>query len=83
MIVALNGLTVEQLPDFITVCARVQELKMRVWRGLLQLSATLHKFGGIQASDTTGFDHHSASRHYANCMDLGTLRNLRVNLDDQ
>ena len=54
------------LPDFTTVCARKQHLKMAVWRTLLRLSADLQDMGDVQAIDATGFDRHSASRHYAN-----------------
>lgn len=39
---------------------------MGVWRTLLRLSADLHDIGDVQAIDATGFDRHSASRHYAN-----------------
>lgn len=39
---------------------------MAVWRTLLRLSADLHDTGDVQAIDATGFDRHSASRHYAN-----------------
>ena len=55
-----------ELPDFTTVCTRKQRLKMAVWRTLLRLSADLHDTGDVQAIDATGFDRHSASRHYAN-----------------
>ncbi len=55
-----------ELPDFTTVCARKQHLKMGIWRTLLRLSADLHNAGDVKAIDATGFDRHSASRHYAN-----------------
>lgn len=58
-----------ELPDFTTVCARKQQLKMSVWRVLLRLSADLHDTGEVQAIDATGFDRHSASHHYANRTD--------------
>ena len=53
------------LPDFTTVCARMQELKMPLWRDLLRLSAQLHDTGEIQAIDATGMDRVAASQHYA------------------
>lgn len=68
-IVAELGLTVEQFPDFTTVCARMQELRIAVWRGLLRLSTVLHNLGDAQAIDATGFDPHSANGHYANRVD--------------
>ncbi len=37
-IVEKLGLSVEELSDFTTVCARKQALKMRVWRVLFRLS---------------------------------------------
>jgi IS5 family transposase len=55
-----------ELPDFTTVCARKQHLKMGIWRTLLRLSADLHNAEDVQAIDATGFDRHSASHHYAN-----------------
>lgn len=55
-----------ELPDFTTVCARKQQLKMAVWRTLLRLSADTHDTGDVQAIDATGFDRHSVSRHYTN-----------------
>ncbi len=58
-----------ELPDFTTVCARKQQLKMSVWRVLLRLSTDLHDTGEVQAIDATGFDRHSASHHYANRTD--------------
>jgi len=59
------GLRPGELPDFSTVCARKQRLKMPVWRSLLQLSADLHDTGEIQAIDATGMDRIAASQHYA------------------
>jgi IS5 family transposase len=59
------GLNPSELPDFSTVCSRMQELKMSIWRRLLQLSAKLHETGDIQAIDATGFDRRAASRRYA------------------
>ncbi|MFW6436778.1 MAG: IS5 family transposase [Halococcoides sp.] len=56
----------DELPDFTTVCARYQDLKMAVWRSLLRHSADLVQTGSVQAIDATGFDRQSASRHYAN-----------------
>jgi len=60
------GLEVDELPDFTTVCARYQELKMAVWRALLRHSADLVRTGSVQAIEATGFDRQGASRHYAN-----------------
>lgn len=65
-IVAKFGLSVEELPDFTTVCTRKQNLEMRIWRVMLRLSAQLQETGEIQAIDATGFDRVAASRHYAN-----------------
>jgi len=59
------GLKPSELPDFSTVCSRMQGLKMPIWRRLLQLSAELHETGEIQAIDATGFDRRGASRRYA------------------
>jgi IS5 family transposase len=65
-IARILDLRVSQLPDFTTVCARMQELKMPVWREFLRLSAELHDTGEIQAIDATGMDRIAASQHYAN-----------------
>ncbi|WP_256533372.1 IS5 family transposase [Halovivax cerinus] len=54
-----------ELPDFTTVCARMQPLKMPIWRDFLRLSAQLHDTGDIQAIDATGMDRIAASQHYA------------------
>ncbi|WP_252700984.1 IS5 family transposase [Natronosalvus vescus] len=59
------GLEPVELPDFTTVCARMQPLKMPVWRDFLRLSAELHDTGEIQAIDATGIDRVAASQHYA------------------
>ena len=59
------GLEVSELPDFSTVCARMQTLKMPVWRRFLELSAKLHDTGDIQAIDATGMVRIAASQHYA------------------
>lgn len=64
-IVDMLGLSVVELPDFTTVCQRKQELKMRVWRVLLRLSAALHDTGEIQAIDSTSYAHRSSSYNYA------------------
>jgi len=64
-IVRILGLEVAQLPDFTTVCARMQDLKMPLWRDFLRLSAKLHDTGEIQAIDATGMDRVAASQHYA------------------
>jgi IS5 family transposase len=58
-------LAVTELPDFSTVCARWQDLKMRVWRVLLRLSADLHELGDLQAIDATCLDRVKASQHFA------------------
>lgn len=62
--VAKLGLSVDELPDFTTVCTRKQDLERRIWRLLLRSSASLHEFGEVQAIDATGFKRHDASRHY-------------------
>lgn len=59
------GMEAVGLLGFTTVCARMQELKMPVWRRLLQLSAGLHDTGEIQAIDATGMDRIAASQNYA------------------
>jgi IS5 family transposase len=64
-IARILGLEVTQLPDFTTVCARMQPLKMPLWRDFLRLSAELHDTGEIQAIDATGMDRIQASQHYA------------------
>lgn len=63
-IVAKLGLAVDQLPDFTTICTRKQDLKMRIWRVSLLLSASLHELGDVQVINATGFKRHQASRHY-------------------
>jgi IS5 family transposase len=64
-IARILGLDVSELPDFSTVGARMQELKMPLWRDFLRLSAKLHDTGEIQAIDATGMDRIAASQHYA------------------
>ncbi|MFB6137204.1 MAG: IS5 family transposase [Halobacteriaceae archaeon] len=64
-IAGLLGLEVDDLPDFSTVCARYQRLKMPIWCVLLRLSAELHDTGEVQAIDATGMDRVQASQHYA------------------
>jgi hypothetical protein len=64
-ICTILGLEVSELPDFSTACARMQTLKMPVWRRYLELSAKLHETGEIQAIDATGMDRIAASHHYA------------------
>lgn len=76
-IVEKLNLEMSELPDFTTVCARKQQLKMAVWRTLLRLSADLHDTGDVQAIDATGFDRYSASRHYANRTDY-TFRSVKA-----
>ncbi len=64
-IVAKLGLSVNELPDFTTICARKQDLQMPVWRMLLQLSAELFDTGEVQAIDSTSIAHRSSSHNYA------------------
>lgn len=64
-IVGKLGLTVEELPDFTTVCTRKQDLDKRVWRRSLQRSAELFETGEIQAIDSTSLAYRVASRTYA------------------
>ena len=64
-IVQKLGLEVSELPNFSTVCARWQQLKMRVWRVLLRFSADLHELGEFQAIDATCIDRIKASQHFA------------------
>jgi len=64
-IVAQLDLEVADLPDFSTVCARKQDLEMRIWRVLLRLSGESHDTGDVQAIDATGMDRSAASQHYA------------------
>lgn len=64
-IVSKFGLSTGVLPDFTTVCARKQTLKMTVWRVLLRLSAVPHDFGEVQAIDSTSFAYRSSRRNYA------------------
>lgn len=63
-IVDILGLNLADLPDFSTIYACKQELKMSLWRNLLRLSADLHDLGEIQAIDATGLDRAAASQHY-------------------
>lgn len=76
-IVDKMGLVPSELPDFTTVCVRKQRLRMAVWRTLLRLSADIHEAGDVQAINATGFDRHSASRHYANRTDY-TFRSVKT-----
>ncbi len=64
-IVSKLGLSVDDLPDFTTVCARKQDLKMGVWRRVLRLSTNLFDTGNIQAIDSTSLAHRSASWNYS------------------
>lgn len=59
------GVSVDELPDFTTVCIRKQDLKMSAWRNLLQLSADLFEPGDIQAIDSTSLAYCVASRNFA------------------
>lgn len=76
-IVEKMELKTDELPDFTTVCARKQQLKMVVWRTLLRFSSDFHDTGDVQAIDATGFNRHSASRHYANRTDY-TFRSVKT-----
>ena len=76
-IVEKLDLDLSGLPDFTTVCARKQQLKMAVWRTLLRLSADFHEVCDVQAIDAKGFDRHSVSRHYANRTDY-TSRSVKT-----
>ncbi|ERJ06204.1 transposase IS4 family protein [Halorhabdus tiamatea SARL4B] len=53
-VVGILNLEPAELPDFTTVCARYQELKMAVWRALHCHSAELVKPGSVHAIDATG-----------------------------
>lgn len=64
-IVSKLGLSVDELPDFTTVCSRKQDIKMAVWRKLLRLSVELFDTGEIQAIDSTCIVYRSSSRNYA------------------
>jgi len=76
-IAAKFGLSVDELPDFTTVCTRKQELEMRIWRVMLRLSAQLQETGDVQAIDATGLDRVAASQHYANRTDY-TFRSVKT-----
>jgi IS5 family transposase len=78
-IVEKLGLSVEELPDFTTVCARKQALKMRVWRVLLRLSVNLFDTGEIQAIDSTSLAHRSSSHNYAKRV-KGTFESVKTTL---
>jgi len=64
-ITAKLGLSVDELPDLTTVCTRKQDLKMRIWRVLLRLSASPHEFDDVQAIDSTSLAYRSSSYNYA------------------
>lgn len=64
-IVAKFGLSVDDLPDFTTVCTRKQDLKMGVWRRFLSFSTNLFDTGDIQAIDSTSLAYRSASWNYS------------------
>ncbi len=76
-VVKKMSLEPSELPDFTTVCARKQHLKIGIWRTILRLPADLHDTGDVQAIDATGFDRHSASRHYANRTEY-TFRSVKT-----
>lgn len=58
------GLEEVDLPHFTTVCHAKQQIRMKLWRVLLRLSASLHDLGEVQAIDATGFGRRAVSRHY-------------------
>lgn len=78
-IVAMLGLSVDELPDFTTVCSRKQDLKMSVWRTLLGLSADLFDSGDIQAIDSTSIAHRSSSHNYAKRV-KGTFESVKTTI---
>lgn len=78
-IVAKLGLSLDELPDFTTVCARKQDLKMPVWRMLLQLSAELFDTGEVQAIDSTSIAHRSSSHNYAKRV-KGTFESVKTTI---
>lgn len=78
-IVSKLGLSVDELPDFTTVCTRKQALKMNVWRTLLGLSAELFDTGEIQAIDSTSIAHRSSSHNYAKRVN-GTFESVKTTL---
>ena len=78
-IVEKFGLSVAELPDFTTVCARKQALKMRVWRVLLRLSVNLFDTGKIRAIDSTSIVHRSSSHNYAKRV-KGTFEPVKTTL---
>lgn len=78
-IVAKLGLSVNELPNFTTVCARKQDLKMPVWRMLLQLSAELFDTGEVQAIDSTSIAHRSSSHNYAKRV-KGTFESVKTTI---
>lgn len=64
-IVAKLGLSVDELPDFTTVCTQKQDLEMRIWRVLLRLTARLHESGEVQVVDSTSLAQRTSSHNYA------------------
>ncbi|WP_436936522.1 IS5 family transposase [Halovenus marina] len=64
-IVGKLGLTVDELPDFTTVCTRKQDLEMRIWRTLLRVSGSFHERGDVQAIDSTSLAQRKSSHNYA------------------
>lgn len=77
------GLAVHEIPDFSTVCARKQELKMPIWRTVLRLSAELHDLGDarlrVTAHSEDGYAAYPvtrAGRPVGDCPDCGA--DLRV-----
>jgi hypothetical protein len=55
-----------ELPEISTICTRMQDLKMSLWRAFLRLSAQRHYTGEIQTIDATGMDWIAASHHDTN-----------------
>jgi IS5 family transposase len=78
-VVAKFGLTVDELPDFTTMCARKQDLEMRIWRALLRLSASVHDCGDVQAMDSTSLAQHKPSHNYAKRVE-DTFESVKITL---
>ena len=78
-IVSMLGLSVDEPPDFTTVCSRKQDLKMNVWRTLLGLSADLFDSGEIQAIDSTSIAHRSSSHNYSKRV-KGTFESVKTTI---
>jgi IS5 family transposase len=62
----LFGLSIDELPNFTTLCHAIERLSTPNWRRFLTRSTRLHDLGEVQAIDASGFDRIAASRKYAN-----------------